>query len=83
VAASVDAVQLALVDADEDPRHSDPVLRLARLGADLEFRGRIALDHAALAETCELVQHELALVDADIAARYFVGSGSPTGPVLA
>lgn len=83
VAASVDAVQVALSDADLDPRHSDPVLRLARLGADLEFRGRIALDHASIAETCELVQRELTLVDSDIAARYFVGSAAPTGTVLA
>lgn len=83
VAASVDAVQQALVDADVDPRRSDPVLRLSRLGADLEFRGRIALDHASIAETCELVQRELMLVDADIATRYFAGSTAASGTVLA
>jgi len=83
VAASVDAVHHALVDADEDPRRSDPVLRLARLGADLEFRGRSAIDHASLAETCELVQRELTLVDVDIASRYFIGSTANSSPVLA
>lgn len=83
VAASVDAVEAALSDADLDPRRSDPVLRLARLGADLEFRGRIAIDPASIAETCELVQRELMLVDADIASRYFMGSAAPAGTVLA
>ncbi|MFT4034308.1 MAG: alpha-E domain-containing protein [Patulibacter sp.] len=83
VAASVDAVQQALTDADRDPRRSDPVLRLARLGADLEFRGRVAIDRASISETCELVQRELMLVDADIATRYFVGSTMPAGTVHA
>lgn len=83
VAASVEAVARALMGADEDPRHSDPVLRLSRLGADLEFRGRGVIDHASIAETCALVQQELALTDTDIAARYFTGSMLQAQAVLA
>jgi uncharacterized alpha-E superfamily protein len=83
VAASVDAVQHALADADATPRTSEPVLRLSRLAADLEFRGRAAAEDANLAEACELVQQELALVDADIAERYFAGAGAAAGTVVA
>jgi uncharacterized alpha-E superfamily protein len=82
VAASVDAVHNALQDADEAPRVSEPVLRLSRLGADLEFRGRTAAGDANLAEACELAQQELALVDTDIAERYFAGAGTATGTVV-
>jgi uncharacterized alpha-E superfamily protein len=82
VAASVDAVHSALADADESPRSSEPVLRLSRLGADLEFRGRAAAEDS-LAETCELVQAELALVDGDIAERYFAGAAAAAGTVVA
>jgi hypothetical protein len=53
------------------------VLRLSRLGADLEFRARAAADgQADLAETCEIVQSELALVDRDIHERYFAGAAA-------
>lgn len=83
VAASVDAVHGALVDADEAPRSSEPVLRLSRLAADLEFRGRAAAEDGNLAEASSLVQSELALVDADIAERYFAGAGAPAGTVVA
>ncbi len=83
VAASVDAVHGALVDADESPRTSEPVLRLSRLAADLEFRGRAAAEDGNLAEASSLVQSELALIDADIAERYFAGAGAPAGTVIA
>lgn len=86
VAASVDALQRALTSADESPRRSEPVLRLSRLGADLEFRGRAAhlgTPERTLAETCEVVQGELTLVDRDIAERYFAGATSASGLVLA
>jgi hypothetical protein len=83
VAASVDAVQGALVDADAAPRSSEPVLRLSRLAADLEFRGRAAAKDGNLADACGLVQAELALVDADIAERYFAGAAVSVGTVLA
>ena len=83
VAASVDALQRALTNADETPRRSEPVLRLSRLGADLEFRGRAAATDGNLAETCELVQSELTLVDKDISERYFAGAMPAAGLVLA
>jgi uncharacterized alpha-E superfamily protein len=83
VAASVDAVHGALVDADAAPRSSEPVLRLSRLAADLEFRGRAAAEDGNLAEASSLVQSELALIDADIAERYFAGAGAPAGIVIA
>jgi hypothetical protein len=52
------------------------VLRLSRLLADLEFRGRIAGDGAELVEACEIVGRELALADRDIAERYFGGTAT-------
>jgi uncharacterized alpha-E superfamily protein len=83
VAASVDAVQGALLDADAAPRSSEPVLRLSRLAADLEFRGRAAAEDGNLAEASSLVQSELALIDADIAERYFAGAVAAAGTVVA
>jgi len=74
VAASVNAARHALSVADINPRSSEPVLRLSRLLADLEFRGRIAGDGAELVEACEIVGRELALADRDIAERYFGGA---------
>ena len=74
VAASVDAVHNALQRADANPRNSEPVLRLQRLSADLEFRGRTEADGADLHAVCETVQEELVRVDRDIADRYFAGA---------
>jgi uncharacterized alpha-E superfamily protein len=74
VAASVDAVHNALYRADGNPRTSEPVLRLQRLSADLEFRGRAQADGGDLHATCEAVQEELVRVDRDIAERYFAGA---------
>lgn len=76
VAASVDAVRWALSAADANPRASEPVLRLSRLSADLEFRGGAAGDDAELLEVCAIVGRELALTDHDITDRYF--GGQPT-----
>jgi uncharacterized alpha-E superfamily protein len=73
VAAAVDAVDGALRQADAQPRSSEPILRLSRLSADLEFRRRAEGD-ADLVVTCREVQRELGLVDADIAQRYFGGA---------
>ena len=73
VAAAVDAVNASLRTADAQPRSSEPILRLSRLSADLEFR-RSAETHADLRITCQEVQRELGLVDADIAQRYFGGA---------
>jgi uncharacterized alpha-E superfamily protein len=76
VAASVDAVHNALFRADANPRNSEPVLRLQRLSADLEFRGRAEADGGDLHATCEAVQEELVRVDRDIADRYFAGAAA-------
>jgi uncharacterized alpha-E superfamily protein len=73
VAAAVDAVNAALRTADISPRNSEPILRLSRLSADLEFR-RGAEGDADLRVTCQEVQRELGFVDADIAQRYFGGA---------
>jgi uncharacterized alpha-E superfamily protein len=73
VAAAVDAVNVALQTADGSPRSSEPILRLSRLSADLEFR-RSAESDADLRVTCEEVQRELGHVDGDIAQRYFGGA---------
>lgn len=76
VAASVDSLLRHIEQADATPRQSGPVLRLTRLGADLEFRRRA--DDAGIAPaTFEQVQQELALVDRDIADRYFAGAAAP------
>lgn len=73
VAAAVDSLNRALQTADGTPRASEPILRLSRLSADLEFR-RSAESDADLRVTCQEVQRELGLVDADIAQRYFGGA---------
>jgi uncharacterized alpha-E superfamily protein len=78
VAASVESVRAALVIADENPRSSEPVLRLSRLAADLEFRGGGRTRNGALRAACELVGRELSLADRDISERYF-GSTLPHG----
>jgi uncharacterized alpha-E superfamily protein len=71
VAASVVSALRAVEDADPQPRNSPPVLRLSRLSAELEFRRRADDPDTDLVAVCEQVQRELALVDADIAQRYF------------
>ncbi|UTI65512.1 alpha-E domain-containing protein [Paraconexibacter antarcticus] len=77
VAASVESTLNVLQRADSSPRASEPILRLSRLGADLEFQARAEGGSRDLAATCEAVQQELARVDQDIADRYFAGAASP------
>src|SRR3954454_2206429 len=77
VAASVASALRAVEDADPQPRNSAPVLRLSRLGAELEFRRRADDPETDLVGVCEQVQRELALVDADIAGRYFATAAKP------
>ena len=62
--------------ADAAPRSSEPVLRLSRLSADLEFRRARPPPTWIPAEE---VQSELGLVDADIAQRYFGGAAARIG----
>lgn len=76
VAAAVEAVQDALLLAETNPRNSEPVLRLSRLTADLEFRRRAQDLQTDLPALCEDIQGELALVEQDIAERYFAGAAS-------
>jgi uncharacterized alpha-E superfamily protein len=79
VAASIDAVRSSLELADANPRASEPVLRLSRVLADLDFRGRVGRDNGGgLLEVCEIVGRELSLADGDITERYFGGVMSPT-----
>jgi uncharacterized alpha-E superfamily protein len=78
VAASVASALQAVEDADTQPRNSAPVLRLSRLGAELEFRRRADEPDTDLVGVCEQVQRELALVDADIAGRFFATAAKPT-----
>ena len=57
---------------------SEPVLRLSRVLADLDFRGRVGRrEDVELLEVCEIVGRELALADTDIADRYFGGVAMP------
>ncbi|MFN8130631.1 MAG: alpha-E domain-containing protein [Solirubrobacteraceae bacterium] len=83
VAANVEALHGSLAAADISPRSSPPVLRLARLTADLEFRARAHGGGRGLARTFGFVQHELALVDRDVADRYFAGAAAPERLVVA
>jgi uncharacterized alpha-E superfamily protein len=75
VAASVESLHGALTRADVDPRLSPPVLRLARIAADLEFRSGAEASGEALAPAFREVQHELDAADNEIDARYFQGQG--------
>ena len=62
VAAAVESALNALERADRNPRNSEPVLRLQRLSADLEFRGRAQAAGADLHGTLQAAQEELAKV---------------------
>lgn len=82
VAACVDSVHDALEAADTSPRNSEPVLRLSRLAADLDFQRRALAADAPIGATCEAVQEELARVDADIHERYFAGATAGRGTTV-
>ena len=82
VAFSLDLLHTVLSAADANARNAAPVLRLSRLMADLDFRSRLYSGDAQLGETLGTVQRELALVDGDLAERYFGGIAAP-GPRLA
>jgi uncharacterized alpha-E superfamily protein len=71
VAASVEALHVALTNADALPRTSPPVLRVGRLIADLELQRRAPDVAAPFEEMLARVQEDLGLVDRDIEARYF------------
>ena len=77
MAYSIEALHIALTAADPSYRSSPAVLRLSRMVADLDFRGRAPTVDASLADTLEDIQGELAEVDVDIAQRYFGGPAQP------
>lgn len=80
VAASVASALRSLEEADPSPRNSAPVLRLSRLSAELEFRRRADDPETDLVAVSEQVQRELALVDGDIAGRYFATAATTPTP---
>jgi uncharacterized alpha-E superfamily protein len=82
VAACVDSLHDALESADTSPRNSEPVLRLSRLAADLDFQRRTLADSAEIGATCEAVRDELVRVDADVADRYFAGAARHRGTTV-
>lgn len=76
VAAAVELLHDRLRDADPSYRTAPPLLRLARLRAELEFhhRGVAGESAAALAALLEQVQGELSEADREIEQRYFSGA---------
>jgi uncharacterized alpha-E superfamily protein len=77
IAASIDGLRRALSRADPNPAECPPVLRLARLAADLDFRHSVTsgIDH--LLEALAVVERELDLVDGEIINQYFAQSHRP------
>ena len=77
VAAAVELLHDRLRDADPSYRTAPPLLRLARLRAELEFHHRsVSEDAGALASLLEQVQGELAEADREIERRYFSGAAA-------
>jgi uncharacterized alpha-E superfamily protein len=83
VSASIEALQAALDEIGTTGRGAPPVLRLARLRAELEFHRGVETRPAAesvdgggtrsMDELLEHIQHELAVVDTEVERRYFTG----------
>jgi uncharacterized alpha-E superfamily protein len=73
VAAALEVLRSCLEEVDSDPRRSPPLLRLARLSAEIEWRGGGAVADD-LGELLVDVQDELVQTDAELADRYFVGT---------
>lgn len=74
VASAAQGLSEALRAGDPRPADSAPILRVARLIADLEFQARTRPAGGQFAQAVARAQDELAHVDADIALRYFAGS---------
>ena len=85
VAAALELLHDRLRDADPSYRTAPPLLRLARLRAELEFhRGGPGHDGGeALGSLLEHVQNELKQVDAEIELRYFSGAAAQPHVVTA
>lgn len=89
VAASIEALQGALEEAGgaTSGRGSAPVLRLARLRAELEFHRGLERRSGAgggrsMRSLLEHIQKEMAIVDAEVERRYFTGE-APLSQVVA
>lgn len=74
VAASVERLHAALLEADPNARSSPPVLRVTRLLADMDFRRRAPDADIRLPATFSFVQEELDRCDRDISDKYFGGA---------
>jgi uncharacterized alpha-E superfamily protein len=79
VSASIEALGRALDDIGSDGRGTAPVLRLARLRAELEFHrgldagGEGIRGGRSMQALLEHIQEELEIVDSEVERRYFTG----------
>jgi uncharacterized alpha-E superfamily protein len=73
VASSLVTLRALLANVDSDPREAPPLLRLERIGAELEFRRHTAAA-SELPPMFVAVQEELDHVDAEIERRYFAAA---------
>lgn len=86
VAAALELLHARLTDADPSYRTAPPLLRLARLRAELEFHhGSTAgiEPQERLAELLEHVEHEIGQADTEIEKRYFGGAAAQPHVVTA
>lgn len=77
VAAALELLHARLTDADPSYRTAPPLLRLARLRAELEFHHGSAAGvepQERLAELLEHVENEIGQADTEIEKRYFGGA---------
>jgi uncharacterized alpha-E superfamily protein len=83
IAASLESLQECLAEVGGSGRDTAPVLRLARLRAELEFHRGLGSETSPLATPgateagitalLEHIQQELAVLDAEVERRYFTG----------
>jgi uncharacterized alpha-E superfamily protein len=86
VTAATELLHDRLRDADPSYRTAAPLLRLARLRAELDFHHRAAADGEDAETLVALLRHverELAEADAEIESRYFAGAAAQTQVVTA
>jgi uncharacterized alpha-E superfamily protein len=78
VAAALELLHARLTDADPIYRTAAPLLRLARLRAELEFHhGQLSIEPGEqLGELLQHVSDELAEVDIEVEKRYFGGAAA-------
>ena len=78
MAAALELLHARLTDADPSYRTAPPLLRLARLRAEMEFHhGTLRVEPAEHMEgLVEQVSDELSEVDVEIEKRYFGGAAA-------